>query len=92
MFKEDETASTGNLYTPVSLLELCSKQVAGWIDEEQVRQIPVDLYEPLQRWMAKDKQKQLFGEVRRWYENGKLKSVEPWKDGQKHGTCKGFDV
>jgi len=88
MLPAKQTNKTSITQQPTSLLEQCSQVVAGWITQEDLKRIPVDLYEPLQRRMDPARQRKVFGQVKKWDANGRLEWVHHWKDGKKHGEWK----
>jgi hypothetical protein len=74
----DVSKITTSQRDPPSLLDLCAAEAAKWLQKEDVNRIPRDLWEPLQRHMSMWRQKKVFGQAKKWYENGQQKYVKYW--------------
>lgn len=85
--KKQKTGN-GEYHQPDTLLLICSRAAAESIRARDVKKIPVDLYEHLQRHMHPRRQKAVFSEAKKWYDNGQLLYIENWKDGKMNGEWK----
>lgn len=86
--RADHTHQKEKTKEVLSLLYICLRFASPFITEEDLRTIPVDLHELLQRRMGKHQQIRLFSEWNGWHEDGWLLWHEPHRNGKMHGECK----
>ena len=87
-----EEVEESDFFEPRGLLRLCSAEVGKWIRKKDLDRIPDDLYEPLQRQMSKERQKDVFDQVKKWFlsKPQQLEKIEHWKGWKKHGESRGY--
>jgi len=72
-----------------SLVELCAVVVAWNFKETDLKALPGEVLEPLQRHMKSWRQKKYFLEYKEWYPSGQVAWYERYnEEGSKEGECK----
>ena len=77
---------------PERLLTICARYLAPRVTKQDLKHLPSDLYEELQKHMDRDRQIDLFGVYKRWDPNsGQLrKRIEYNELRQRHGKSEGW--